>query len=391
MSKRILFAGSRASGHFAYEEALSKGWDIEFIDTDYNYIKRQVADISAVAEKGCDCIIYDTREYLEEAEVIADVIASIRRANGAKPILLVPTANKENSLIGACLDKDIKLFINTGTGTPTDWKRELVLNITGHYDAEENEPKFTREAREYNSRRKIKNDSFLTIGVAGSCHRIGTTTQAIQITRFLNMMGYKACLIEANGNMYPNKRLQDEPRTELSFFEKIRLIFNVEIDEPDKGYIREQGLDLYYKHDYISELTDQNYDYFVYDYGVYTDAGFNKTAFLKDNLQFFCTGGNTAEFEYALDIAENLSYKNVDLIFSFTAEADRVDIEETVKEQGTNGRIFFSEYTPNPFILSNIDLYKEMIPLEENENTIEILKEKPKKKKIRFFRRGKNE
>ena len=70
MSKRILFAGSRASGHFAYEEALSKGWDIEFVDTDYNYIKRQVADISAVAEKGCDCIIYDTREYLEEAEII---------------------------------------------------------------------------------------------------------------------------------------------------------------------------------------------------------------------------------------------------------------------------------------------------------------------------------
>ena len=86
-----------------------------------------------------------------------------------------------------------------------------------------------------------------------------------------------------------------------------------------------------------------------------------------------------------------MSYKNVDLIFSFTAEADREDIEETVKEQGTNGRIFFSEYTPNPFILSNIDLYKEMIPLEENENTIEILKEKPKKKKIRFFRRGKDE
>ena len=117
MSKSLIFVGTKSSGNFALEEAISKGWDIAFVETNPNYIKKQIADISIEADKGCDAIIYDTREYLEDAEVIAEVIASIKRANGAKPILVVPTANKENSLIEACLDKDIKHFINAGTGT----------------------------------------------------------------------------------------------------------------------------------------------------------------------------------------------------------------------------------------------------------------------------------
>lgn len=386
MGKRLIFVGTRSSGYFAYEEATAKGWVIDFVETDTNHIKKQVAEISAAAEKGCDAIIYDSRNYLEDAEVIADVISSIRRANGAKPVLLVPTANEKNALIGACLNKDIKLFINTGTGTPTDWKKELVLCITGHYDAEENEPAFTKKAREYNSRKKIKNESYLTVGVAGSCHRIGTTTQAMQITRYLNSMGYKSCYIEMNENRYRNSRILLDPREEISFLEKSRLLFDIEIDEPERGYIRNQGLDMYYKLDALSELQDLNYDFLVYDYGVYSDKGFNKTAFLKDSYKFFCVGANAAEADLTFEIAENVSYRKADLIFSFTAEADREDICEQLKEAAD--RCYFTEYTPNPYVLTDLELYRNMLPLEEKAGNEEIL---PKKKKKGLLGRLKHE
>ena len=390
MSKSLIFVGTKSSGNFALEEAISKGWDIAFVETNPNYIKKQIADISIEADKGCDAIIYDTREYLEDAEVIAEVIASIKRANGAKPILVAPTANKENSLIEACLDKDIKHFINAGTGTPTDWKRELVLNVVGHYDNEENEPEFTKRAREYISNKKIVNKQYKAIGVVGSIHRIGTTTQALQIIRYLKFMGYKACLVEMNENKYINKYINtavSEERKELSFVEKTRFLFETEIDEVELGYIKTQGIDMYYKPDLLSDLSELNYDYIVYDYGVYTDINFNKTAFLKDDLQFFCVGANASEMDYTWEIAANLSYKKADLIFSFTAENDREEIREMMGDFMSSDRCYFTDYTPNPYILSNVDLYKELIPLSENKD---ISKPSEKKKKKNFFRRSKN-
>ena len=386
MGKRLIFAGTKSSGYFVYEEAAAKGWEVVFVDTDTNHIRNQVADISAAAEKGCDAVIYDTRDYMEEADVIAETIASIRRANGAKPVLLVPTANERNALIGACLDRDIKIFINMGTGTPTDWKKELVLCVTGHYDAAENEPSFTKKAREYHNRKKIKSESYLTVGVAGSCHRIGTTTQAMQITRYLNSMGYKSCYIEMNENRYRNSRILLDPREDISFLEKSRLLFDVEIDEPERGYIRNQGLDMYYKQDALSELQDLNYDFLVYDYGVYSDKGFNKTAFLKDSYKFFCVGANAAEADFTFEISENLSYRKAGLIFSFTAEADREDICEQLGEAA--GRCYFTDYTPNPYVLTNFEIYKNMFPLEEKAGDEEVL---PKKKKKGLLGRLKHE
>lgn len=386
MSKNIIFVGTKSSGNFALEEALSKGWNISFVETSPNYIKKQIADISIEADKGCDAIIYDTREYLEDAEVIAEVIASIKRANGAKPILVVPTANKENSLICACLDKDIKHFINAGTGTATDWKRELVLNIAGHYDAQENEPEFTKRAREYISNKKIDSKRHKTIGIAGSIHRIGTTTVAIQIIRYLEFLGYKACLVEMNENKYLNKTMVLEKK-ELSFIEKTRFLLETEIDNPEDGYIRTHGIDMYYKSDKFLELEEHNYDYYVFDYGVYTDINFNKTAFLKDDLQFFCVGANAIEMDYTWDIAENLSYKKADLIFSFTALGDRDEIRYLMEGLSASERCYFTEYTPNPYILSNVDLYKEMIPIKENEKNTTNNQNKKKKS---FFKRSKN-
>ena len=203
-------------------------------------------------------------------------------------------------------------------------------------------------------------------------------------------MGYKACLVEMNENKYINKYINtavSEERKELSFVEKTRFLFETEIDEVELGYIKTQGIDMYYKPDLLSDLSELNYDYIVYDYGVYTDINFNKTAFLKDDLQFFCVGANAAEMDYTWEIAANLSYKKADLIFSFTAENDREEIREMMGDFMSSDRCYFTDYTPNPYILSNVDLYKELIPLSENKD---ISKPSEKKKKKNFFRRSKN-
>ncbi len=47
-----------------------------------------------------------------------------------------------------------------------------------------------------------------TIAVAGVCHRIGTTTYAIQFTKLLNLLGKKACYIQMNQTQYVEQILR---------------------------------------------------------------------------------------------------------------------------------------------------------------------------------------
>ena len=42
----------------------------------------------------------------------------------------------------------------------------------------------------------------LSVGVYGVMHRIGTTTQALHMTKFLDENGHKACYIEDNGQQH---------------------------------------------------------------------------------------------------------------------------------------------------------------------------------------------
>ncbi|MDO4325636.1 MAG: hypothetical protein Q4E24_06320 [bacterium] len=47
-----------------------------------------------------------------------------------------------------------------------------------------------------------------TIAVAGALPRIGVTTQTLQIVKYLQITGYRACYIEMNDSDYPEKVLQ---------------------------------------------------------------------------------------------------------------------------------------------------------------------------------------
>ena len=85
-------------------------------------------------------------------------------------------------------------------------------------------------------------------------------------------------------------------------------------------------------------------------------------------MQFFAVGANTAEIDFAYEIATNISYQKAELIFSFTAEADRDEIRSLFDEVEAGGRCFFTEYTPNPYLLTDFDLYEKLLNIEENES-----------------------
>lgn len=377
---RILYVGDRARGVFIEEVVNSNnGWEFDFIEASGHLKRYEPELLSKLA--GADYIVYDTEPYIDDAEDLAAIMESIYKANLVTPIVMVSTINPSNTMVKACLNRGIKKFINLGASTASDLKEQLIKNISNYYEANGREEVNTIEQGIEEEKANISR--FTAIAVVGTDHRIGTTTQAIQIVKFLNSQGYRACYVEMNDNKYTNRYLSQESTEDLSYVEKLKLLVGGEVEDDERGYLRTDGIDMYYRQDKLADLFRENYDYLVYDYGVYKSAGFNKTAFLKDDLKFICTCSNVMEFDGAIEIATNPSYNSAKLICSFSAQKDREDIKETFAEYNADNRLYFTDYTPDPYILTNFTLYKNLLKTEKEEVTTDI----PEKKKWKLFKR----
>lgn len=390
----IIFVGKEGNGYFVKEVAESMRKEVTFI-APKSSIKEQMNDILLAAKEGAELIIYDVEEYIDEPETIVNQIVSIKKTNNVKPAILAPTLSEKNVILKGCIDNGIKDFI-ASYETSSQKKEQLIKIITEFYDAN-GRPEVDR-IKQAVEEDKLIQQSYKTIAVAGSCHRMGTTTQAIQITKYLTFKGYKACYIEMNSNKYINRTLI-ERGTDMSFTEKLRTTFEAEFLNENLGVMKYEGVDMLYNQDKLYELLRSGYDFFIYDYGVYNDKGFNKAAFLKDERRFFVVGSDATELDYTIDVAQNYSYRDCDFIFSFVAKEEWPDVikvmdsARNVEKGASESKCFFTDYTPSPYILSNIELYERMFTgLELKEGSpaalLSVKADEPEKKGL-FGRRKK--
>lgn len=384
----IIFIGSNTNGYFAEEVAKIRGFDYVNIPAK-GYIKEQTNDILfAAGGNKCEYLIYDVEQYIDSAETIADEILSVSKTINAKPIIYAPSFIPESAMARAMVDRDIKSFVLSGS--PTDLKDQLEKNMTGFFDS--NERKEIEQILQMQEEEKLRVQSFTTIGVAGACHRIGTTTQALQLVKYLQLKGYKVCLIELNSNKYIDKDVTKRSSLYISFVEKIKSWFAADKVDEELGMISCFGIDMYYKQDKIPDVLKKGYDYYVYDYGVYTEKDFNKTSFIRENLKLFVVGSAPTELDYTQEIAQNISYADAKLVFSLVAADEQEDILMLMNKikignsaEGNGKRTYFADYTPDPFSFSNLKLYEKLLPVEDISEGSE---DKKKKGFIGKFRKG---
>lgn len=378
MSK-IIFVGSKLDGYFAEEVARLRGYDYECIPKNGN-IKDQTNDILFAASGTAEYIIFDVEQYINTADEIAKEISAIAAASNAKPIIYAPAFIPESQMARSLYNLDIKRFVVSGSATSL--KDQLEKNMAGFYDANERDE--VEAIKEIEEEEKLNVASFSTIGVAGVCHRIGTTTQAIQIVKYLNLKGYKACYIDLNENKYVDFSRTTGERKEIGFTEKVASWFDLEKKDDAIGMVSYSGVDMFYNHHQIPEVLKMGYDYYVYDYGVYTDQQFNKTSFVREDLKIFVVGSSPTELDYTLDVAENLFYSDSKILFSFTDAGERDELGELVEQikEGNRQRAFFANYVPDMFTLMEIDQLEKMLPIDDAAGTEEVVK-----KKKGFFRK----
>lgn len=362
MSSKIIFVGERQSGYFAEEVANIRGFDYKNVPRK-SEIKKQINDILFAAGGKADYIIFDVEQYISPAEEIADEIKILCNTLGATPIIYAPAFVPESEMARAFVNRDIKSFILSGSAT--DLKDQLEKNLTGYFDV--NERKEIARVQEIQEAEKENKLKFKTIGVAGACRRIGTTTQALQIVKYLGLRGYKACLIEANDCKYPDRK--NGLKTEISFVEKIDAWFDTDALDEELGLVSSFGMDMYYDQSKIPEILKKGYDYYIYDYGCYHSRGFNKTAFVREDIQLFVLGSSVTELDYTKEVAESPFYQDARFIFSLTSEEEKEDLlflMDSIRK-GNSEKTFFAPYCPDPFTMTNeaAALYDSCIPIED--------------------------
>ena len=166
----------------------------------------------------------------------------------------------------------------------------------------------------------------ISVGVCGSLHRIGTTKQALHITKFLNDNGYTACYIENNDHGHMDN-LDD--------------FYNV--DQSEESFIKLDGIDIFPKFD-MGEILAGGYDFIIYDNGLYEET--DKHKFLEYDIKIICVGSTSWEAPHVNPIFSEIgNYSDIHFIFAFV----HCDIHhEILSMMGKyKNKAYFALYAPS--------------------------------------------
>lgn len=339
--------------------------------------------LSPATAKPYEHIIVDVTVFANEAEEIVRTLLKIQKTINANIVIEAPGTLPKSNIIVSLYNAGFKNFVCSNY--LADKKEELIKCLTGFYDInpipfEDEIVSLNMEPEQDSSIQAISLEAIrqaqkqkTEVGVVGCQHRIGATTQALQIVKYLTLKGYKACYIEANQSGWILDYMSSRTEDEYRYSEQV-------------GLVSYKGMDLYVDRQFIPMIKKKDYDFFIYDYGSYQDDSFEKMSFNEKNIGIVVGGIKPGELETMGQVLDDtLARNNIFYIFSFidTDTTDKKDIIELMDERAN--QTSFAPPAGNPFSYSS------------NRNSaynaiFEVATRKvnnPKTKKGFFFRRKK--
>lgn len=166
----------------------------------------------------------------------------------------------------------------------------------------------------------------VTISICGSQSRIGTTTQALLLAKFLRNMDAKVCYVELSKNRH------------ISAMAKVYQMN----ENPERGFVQMEGIDMFYKYD-LGYIVSCGYEFIILDWGVF-DGSFTQN-YITSDVKIVTAGAKAWEMQYLSAVFEGLGeMSGINFIFSFTAPDEQSYIVDMMgKFKDTT---YFSEYAP---------------------------------------------
>lgn len=329
----IVFIGTRESGFFI--EEIIKDEEIAFTnDIDIENLEK------VALHKNYSCIIVDISIWFLSHNEIVDALVKVAAAYHGKLIIYASGYSIDCKLCTSLRNRGITNII---TSTILSCVKDEFLKF---YNSEESVPLIIPAKPEITEIKTM----YSTIAICGSQSRIGTTTQCVQIVKYLTSKGFKTAYLEFNNSGYVNK-LKTLFRLSQSTFEGIE----------------------FYNQEQISSLSD--YDYIVYDYGSINNSYFNKYSFLERQTKIIVCGAKPDEMEFSTAALKLFNpYKEINYLFNFVSKSDESDISSLMGEHKTH----FSPLIPDCYSLLSAqqELYQSM-ELISNQQLPERKKDKP--------------
>lgn len=342
----MIFVGAPEKGFFAEDYANKENIPFYYTETN-SRIKQQTNSILKYGAQ--DYTIFDVEQYIDNSETIVAEIQRICSANNSKAIIYASGYNPSSEIISKFVGNDFKLFILACDLSGIKDQFEKCLN--GYMETcglEEIKGVTIEEKRE----EEKKSYNFKLIAVAGSCKRIGTTTHAVQIVKYLQLKGFKAAYIQMNASTY----IKDV----LTWYDEY-------VTDEDLGKVTYENVDHFYNLNKIADVLKLGYDYYVYDYGTYSDTDFNKISFLEKDIKIFILGSDATEMAFSQKVIKNSFYDDVKYIYNLTSEKDAADIMDLMDEKASN--TFIASFVPDKYVFQNLScIYEKIIPIQEKEH-----------------------
>ena len=350
----ILFVGNERVGARVAEVS---GKEVEFTG-DVTHI----ADIKdTIISKSYWAVIFDLSTFLDNYNTLAEEIDNLNRVSGARFIFYYLGKTPRSNLVYALTERGFTGFVTESIAGLAN--KQLQTALDGFASIEPYKPEHVPEDKPEQTSIEKKPT---VISVAGCCNRIGTTTQALQIIKYLQFLGHKAAYIQLNDSEYVQKAAG---------------LYSAEDIDRSLGRVTLNGTDLYSKPDQIAEIRGMGYEYLVYDFGSSSSKTFNLIQSLEKDTRILVGGDSPHELGAMQDVFRSPILQNSTYyIFSFVHENDFQEIRELMEDK--SDMTFFAKYTPDPFVYTSDsnELYDKIIGAT---NTVE-----PQKKKgmFAFFR-----
>ena len=358
--KKLLFLGEQKNSYFIKEAANQYGCEIEIS----GYVVSSTSMVDRALVDNYDYILIDVSGLLISPLDLKECIEQILIGSQARVAVMGQGMSMTTAIIQAAVEAGIHNVLLSVY--PREISEDCIEFLSGNSNIETKKDQMNNTVYD-----EVKimpfakiNIERTTIGVAGTIERIGVTTQAIQLCKWLKMKGKNVCYIQMNDSGY---------------VENLKVFYeNVVVDEA-QGCVSYENVEMYYDKARIDEILNRNYDFYVYDYGTITNEYFQKTSFFEKNYKIVVTGTKPTELNSFNQCIEELYHKHIHYVFSFVSEGDRENVMEMMSDK--NKYSYLAGVTLDMFSLNsdNISNFEKIIPLEEE------VEEEPEKKGLFSF------
>ncbi|MEG1761140.1 MAG: hypothetical protein RR115_00940 [Hydrogenoanaerobacterium sp.] len=273
------------------------------------------------------CIFYLEPQNLtaQQKEDLVKAINSFKCIYSARLVLILPNLQADSELMSSIMTTDIRNLITAVDDNEIIAECKVCFSDTGKEFAD-TAHLFAQEkinlAKEYIKPGISLPDKPFNFAIGGVMGRIGVTTQAIAVYRYLSWLGLQCCYIDADGR----------------HIDSLSALYQKNISE---GYLEIEDVNMQ-----KTKMADEKYNAYILDYGVITEK--NVAEFMICDASVLCCGTKAWELPNLADLLVQFDeLQNALMLFSFTGDTERggaIRLLEPITKQ-----VFFAPHAPDIF------------------------------------------